>query len=142
MLEFSEKYEAFAEEFPDAIVCWEHPGENHTEEGKKVIEAYNQNYRIVANEIMYEVGDMVAALFGDRTIKNIYDLYFEDEDKALKKLRRLLGKPVIYPDDEVLCYCDPLHKKIKYIELSYEDNFQNVWTETVTDSEMAIRHLH
>ena len=125
MLEFSEKYEAFAEEFPDAIVCWEHPGENHTEEGKKVIEAYNHNYRIVANEI-----------------KNIYDLYFEDEDKALKKLRRILGKPVIYPDDEVLCYCDPLHKKIKYIELSYEDNFQNVWTETVTDSEMAIRHLH
>ena len=139
MLEFSEKYEAYPEEFPDAIVCWKHPGENHTEEGQKVIEAYNQHYHIVANEIMYEVGDMAAACFGDRTIRDIYDLFFEDEDKALKKLRRLLGKPVIYPENEVLCYCDPPHKKIKYIELGYENNFKNVWTQTVTNSKLAIR---
>ena len=36
MIEYSEKYKSYAEEFPDAIVCWKEPAENHTEEGEKV----------------------------------------------------------------------------------------------------------
>ena len=36
MIEYSEKYKSYAEEFPDAIVCWKEPAENHTEEGEKI----------------------------------------------------------------------------------------------------------
>lgn len=53
MIEYSEKYKSYAEEFPDAIVCWKEPAENHTEEGEKIIEAYHQNYLVIAHEIMY-----------------------------------------------------------------------------------------
>ncbi len=139
MLEYNEKYKAYAEEFPEAIICWDQPKENHTEAGKAVIASYNEHYYAIASEIMYEVGDMVAAFYGDCTIKKIYDLYFENEEKAYKKLRRLLGKPIIYPDIEVLYYYEPPYKKIKCIELGYENNFEEVWTQSVSDSELAIK---
>lgn len=139
MLEYNEKYKAYAEEFPEAIICWDQPKENHTEAGKAVIASYNENYHTIALEIMYEVGDMVDAFYGDCTIKKIYDLYFENEEKAYKKLRRLLGKPIIYPDVEVLYYYEPPYKKIKCIELGYENNFEEVWTQSVSDSELAIK---
>ena len=48
-------------------------------------------------------------------------------------------KPVIYPDIEVLYYYEPPYKKIKCIELGYENNFEEVWTQSVSDSELAIK---
>ena len=87
MIEYSEKYKSYAEEFPDAIVCWKEPAENHTEEGEKIIEAYHQNYLVIAHEIMYEVGDMLAGLCGDDTIQKIYDSYiFTMQIHSTKKL--------------------------------------------------------
>ena len=109
MLEFSEKYKAYAEEFPDAIVCWKHPGECHTEEGQKVIETYNQHYGAVAFEILYEV----RAMLSDSTLGKIYSLVDEDEDMAFNKLRELLGKPIIYPEDELFYYYEPPYRNIK-----------------------------
>jgi len=122
MLEFSEKYKAYAEEFPDAIVCWKHPGECHTEEGQKVIETYNQHYGAVAFEILYEV----RAMLSDSTLGKIYSLVDEDEDMAFNKLRELLGKPIIYPEDELFYYYEPPYRNIKYIEMGYEDNFTKI----------------
>ena len=119
MIEYSEKYKSYAEEFPDAIVCWKEPAENHTEEGEKIIEAYHQNYLVIAHEIMYEVGDMLAGLCGDDTIQKIYDSYiFKDESKALNKLKKLLGR-----------------QKIRFIELGYKNNFEKVDTWSVCNSD-------
>ena len=113
MIEYSEKYKSYAEELPDAIVCWKEPAENHTEEGEKIIEAYHQNYLVIAHEIMYEVGDMLAGLCGDDTIQKIYDSYiYKDESKALNKLKKLLGRPIIFPEDSVFYYADTPYKKI------------------------------
>lgn len=138
MLEYNEKYKAYAEEFPEAIICWDQPKENHTEAGKAVIASYNENYYAIASEIMYEVGDMVAAFYSDHTIKKIYDLSFENEEKAHKKLRKLLGKPIIYPDIEVFYYYEPPYKIVKCIEMGYENNFNEVWTQSVSDGKFAI----
>ena len=135
MIEYSEKYKSYAEEFPDAIVCWKAPAENHTEEGEKIIEAYHQNYLVIAHEIMYEVGDMLAGLCGDDTIQKIYDSYiFKDESKALNKLKKLLGRPIIFPEDSVFYYADTQYKKIRFIELGYKNNFEKVDTWSVCNS--------
>ena len=135
MIEYSEKYKSYAEEFQDAIVCWKEPAENHTEEGEKIIEAYHQNYLVIAHEIMYEVGDMLAGLCGDDTIQKIYDSYiFKDESKALNKLKKLLGRPIIFPEDSVFYYADTPYKKIRFIELGYKNNFEKVDTWSVCNS--------
>ena len=93
-------------------MCWKEPAENHTEEGEKIIEAYHQNYLVIAHEIMYEVGDMLAGLCGDDTIQKIYDSYiYKDESKALNKLKKLLGRPIIFL--KIQCFTMQIHRTKK-----------------------------
>lgn len=109
MIDFSEEYEAYAVEYDDAVICWDDEPEDDCEQiADNVRSAYYRNIKHIA-EVIYD------------EIKDTFDVTGVDD--VISKL----GKPVIYPDNGQVTYCDSQFDDVLIISFEYlDDDFNEI----------------
>ena len=109
MIDYNEEYGAYLIEFDDAVICWDdEPDDGCMQTAEDVRNAYQNNIRHIA-EVIYD------------EIKDMFDL--ADADEVIAKL----GRPMIYPDNGQVTYCDSRFDDMHIISFEYlDDTFDEI----------------
>ena len=109
MVEYNEEYDAYAVEFDDAVICWDdEPEDDCRQIAETVRNAYFRNLSHIAEAIFDEIKDMPDV---------------KDKDDVIAKL----GKPLIYPDNGQVTFCECEFDDAHIISFEYlDDEFDEI----------------
>lgn len=109
MIAYNEELDAYAVELDDAVICWDDEPEEHGEQiADAVRSAYYRNIKHIA-EVIYD------------EIKDTFDV--SGVDDVISKL----GKPMIYPDNGQVTYCESRFDDGHIISFEYlDDDFNEI----------------